>query len=48
MRLREIRANTRFFLSLFVLLVAVAAMAVLGLSGLAEVNAANRQITGAG
>jgi diguanylate cyclase (GGDEF)-like protein len=44
MRLREIRASTRFFLSLFVLLVAVAAMAVLGLSGLAEVNAANRQV----
>jgi diguanylate cyclase (GGDEF)-like protein len=44
MRLAEIRASTRFFLSLFVLLVAVAAMAVLGLSGLAEVNAANRQV----
>jgi diguanylate cyclase (GGDEF)-like protein len=44
MRLGEVRASTRFFIALGVLLAALAAMAVLGLSGLAAVDGANRQV----
>ncbi len=44
MRLRDIRASTRFFIALGVVLASLAALAVLGLTGLAAVNAANREV----
>ena len=44
MPLREIRASTRFFFALGVLVVALAAMAVVSLAGLAAVDGANRQV----
>src|ERR1700735_2066060 len=43
-RLREFTASTRFFIALGVLLVALAAMAIVGLSGLAAGGGANRQV----
>ncbi len=43
-RIRDIRASTRFFAALGVLIGALAAMFVLGLSGLAAVDRANRQV----
>jgi diguanylate cyclase (GGDEF)-like protein len=44
MPLRGLIASTRFFIALGVLLAALAAMAVVGLSGLAAVDGANRQV----
>jgi diguanylate cyclase (GGDEF)-like protein len=44
MRARDISASTRFFVGLSVLLTAVVAMAVLGVTGLSAVDRANRQV----
>jgi diguanylate cyclase (GGDEF)-like protein len=44
MRLRDIRASTRFFITLGVVLASLAALAALGLTGLAAVDGANRQV----
>jgi hypothetical protein len=44
MRLGELRASTRFLLAMFVLLIALVAMAVPGLRGLPAVDAASLQV----
>jgi hypothetical protein len=44
MRVRDISASTRFFLGLGLLVAAVVATALLGVTGLSAVNRANRQV----
>ena len=44
MRVREISASTRFFVGLGLLVAAVVATALLGITGLSAVNRANRQV----